>query len=178
MLPITREKEYSRGSINVKEGIRFDPRDAMNFLMMFDGVNEYKLLENEDEEENYLISEENNYCSLIEDNFYFNGILKIKISNENIVILRNDNIFFEGILKFNQLDGNCKEYYFNNKIIFFEGNYKYGVKCGKGIMYHKNRNKEYEGNFKNNEYNGQGIWYHEDGYKIYKGEFKWEYLLI
>jgi DNA-directed RNA polymerase II subunit RPB1 len=42
----TREKEYTRGSINVKEGIRFDPRDAMNLLMMFDGVNEYKLLEN------------------------------------------------------------------------------------------------------------------------------------
>jgi DNA-directed RNA polymerase II subunit RPB1 len=42
----TREKEYTRGSINVKEGIRFEPRDAMNLLMMFDGVNENKLLEN------------------------------------------------------------------------------------------------------------------------------------
>ena len=41
----TREKEYSRGSINVKEGIRFEPRDAMNLLMMFDGVNENKLLD-------------------------------------------------------------------------------------------------------------------------------------
>ena len=46
----TREKEYSRGSINVKEGIRFEPRDAMNLLMMFDGVNEYKLLENASKE--------------------------------------------------------------------------------------------------------------------------------
>jgi DNA-directed RNA polymerase II subunit RPB1 len=46
----TREKEYTRGSINVKEGIRFDPRDAMNLLMMFDGVNEYKLLENAEKE--------------------------------------------------------------------------------------------------------------------------------
>jgi len=46
----TREKEYSRGSINVKEGIRFEPRDAMNLLMMFDGVNEYKLLENAEKE--------------------------------------------------------------------------------------------------------------------------------
>jgi DNA-directed RNA polymerase II subunit RPB1 len=46
----TREKEYSKGSINVKEGIRFEPRDAMNLLMMFDGVNEYKLLENASKE--------------------------------------------------------------------------------------------------------------------------------
>ena len=46
----TREKEYSRGSINVKEGIRFDPRDAMNLLMMFDGVNEHKLLESASKE--------------------------------------------------------------------------------------------------------------------------------
>jgi len=46
----TREKEYSRGSINVREGIRFDPREAMNLLMMFDGVNEYKLLENAEKE--------------------------------------------------------------------------------------------------------------------------------
>ena len=46
----TREKEYLRGSINVKEGIRFEPRDAMNLLMMFDGVNEYKLLENAEKE--------------------------------------------------------------------------------------------------------------------------------
>ncbi len=46
----TREKEYTRGSISVKEGIRFEPRDAMNLLMMFDGVNEYKLLENSEKE--------------------------------------------------------------------------------------------------------------------------------
>ena len=46
----TREKEYTRGSISVKEGIRFEPRDAMNLLMMFDGVNEYKLLENASKE--------------------------------------------------------------------------------------------------------------------------------
>jgi DNA-directed RNA polymerase beta' subunit len=46
----TREKEYTRGSINVKEGIRFEPRDAMNLLMMFDGVNEHKLLENAEKE--------------------------------------------------------------------------------------------------------------------------------
>jgi len=46
----TREKEYTRGSINVKEGIRFDTRDAMNLLMMFDGVNEHKLLENAEKE--------------------------------------------------------------------------------------------------------------------------------
>jgi len=46
----TREKEYKRGSINVKEGIRFEPRDAMNLLMMFDGVNENKLLENAEKE--------------------------------------------------------------------------------------------------------------------------------
>ena len=46
----TREKEYTRGSISVKEGIRFEPRDAMNLLMMFDGVNEYKLIENAEKE--------------------------------------------------------------------------------------------------------------------------------
>ena len=46
----TREKEYTRGSISVKEGIRFEPRDAMNLLMMFDGVNENKLLENAEKE--------------------------------------------------------------------------------------------------------------------------------
>ena len=42
----TREKEYTRGSISVKEGTRFEPREAMNLLMMFDRVNETKLLEN------------------------------------------------------------------------------------------------------------------------------------
>ena len=41
----TREKEYKRGSINVKEGIRFEPRDAMNLLMMFQRVNENALFE-------------------------------------------------------------------------------------------------------------------------------------
>jgi DNA-directed RNA polymerase beta' subunit len=46
----TREKDYFKGSVNVKEGIRFDPREAMNLLMMFNSVNEYKLLENAEKE--------------------------------------------------------------------------------------------------------------------------------
>ena len=40
----TREKEYKRGDRDVKEGIRFNPREAMNLLMMFNNVNEDQLI--------------------------------------------------------------------------------------------------------------------------------------
>ena len=40
----TREKEYKKGEHTVKEGIRFNPRDAMNLLMMLNTVNEKQLL--------------------------------------------------------------------------------------------------------------------------------------
>ena len=46
----TREKEYKKGDHIMKEGLRFTPRDAMNLLMMFNGVNELKLLENAQKE--------------------------------------------------------------------------------------------------------------------------------
>ena len=40
----TREKEYKKGEHTIKEGIRFNPRDAMNLLMMLNTVNEKQLL--------------------------------------------------------------------------------------------------------------------------------------
>ena len=40
----TREKEYKKGEHTVKEGIRFNPRDAMNLLMMLNTVDEKQLL--------------------------------------------------------------------------------------------------------------------------------------
>ena len=46
----TRENEYFKGAVNIREGIRFEPRDAMNLLMMFNNVNEHKLLQNAEKE--------------------------------------------------------------------------------------------------------------------------------
>ena len=46
----TRELEYKKGDQIIKEGLKFNARDAMNLLMMFNGVNEHKLLKDSEKE--------------------------------------------------------------------------------------------------------------------------------
>ena len=63
------------------------------------------------------------------------------------------------------------EYYINN-LIFYEGKFVKGKKCGEGKEYYiegpKLGEKKYDGSFSNDLYNGYGEYYYQDG-ECYKG---------
>ena len=80
------------------------------------------------------------------------GILCNKITNE---------IIYEGEL----VDGKCEG---KGKYIFETGDYyigefKNGLREGKGFQYYKNKNYQYEGMWKDDKRNGHGKYYYENG---------------
>ena len=55
--------------------------------------------------------------------------------------------------------------------VFYIGQYKNGLKYGKGTMYYSNGNIMYEGDYVNDEYEGNGKYIWEDG-EYYIGQYK------
>ena len=65
----------------------------------------------------------------------------------------------------------------NEKIYYKSGNYyigewKNGLKHGKGILYYENGNKLYDGNFIEDKFEGEGIYYYDNS-DYYVNEFKY-----
>ena len=54
---------------------------------------------------------------------------------------------------------------------YYIGQWKNGLKHGKGIYYYKNGNIKYDGDFVNDKYEGNGKYIWEDG-QYYIGEWK------
>jgi hypothetical protein len=143
---------------------------------------------------------ENNKIILTEDNYYYNGKIKIKNINNKMKIIYNNNLILDvetinGIPngKGNQYyKGNEK--YFNSKLyegewlngkfngrgifyrynyIVYEGEWQNGLCHGKGIGF-SDINKYYVGEWQNGFYHGQGTYFINNN-KSYEGE--WEYEL-
>ena len=57
-----------------------------------------------------------------------------------------------------------------NKV--YEGNFKNGIRGGKGIVYDKDNIKLFEGDWKNDMIDGIGIIYDKSENKLFEGEFK------
>ena len=66
-------------------------------------------------------------------------------------------------------EGYGKEIYENGD--YYEGEFKNGLKNGRGILYTKHHNIQYKGDWINNDINGYGIQYFKNGQK-YEGELK------
>ena len=58
--------------------------------------------------------------------------------------------------------GLIKEYYDENEIILYEGEYLNGKRNGKGKEYYPNGNLKFEGKFLNYNWNGKGKEYYND----------------
>ena len=80
------------------------------------------------------------------------GILCTKYTNE---------IIYEGDLINGKCDGNGK-YVFKTGD-FYIGQFKNGLREGKGTQYYKNEKIQYKGNWKNDMRNGSGKYYYENG---------------
>ena len=66
------------------------------------------------------------------------------------------------------------KFYLNFNVLSYEGDFKYGLREGNGILYGKN-NERYEGEFKNDNIHGLGRLYEDDdnyqSYLYYEGNF-------
>ena len=106
---------------------------------------------------------------------------KSKINNENIgnfiwpiiISLKNDFSYikenYEGEYRNSLKEGYGKCIYENSN--YYIGEWKNGLRNGKGVIYNKKGEIIYKGNFKNDKYNGYGEYFYEDG-KYYIGQ--WE----
>ena len=68
-----------------------------------------------------------------------------------------------------KFEGNGKEFFEDGE--YYIGQYKNGLRHGKGIEYYSNGNIKYKGNFVNDEKNGIGHYISEIG-EYYIGQFK------
>ena len=84
------------------------------------------------------------------------------------LINKNKTYCYEGFWAFDKKNGECKEKIGEET---FYGNYKNGVRDGKGIIIYNNNDK-FEGNFKDGKRDGYGVFIFNDNHKTYKGEFK------
>ena len=82
-------------------------------------------------------------------------------------IFIDDKLKFEGTFSKGKLQGFGREI---SAEFDYEGDFKDGVKNGKGVMKHKNGDI-YEGSFRNDVKYGNGVYRFKDG-EIYEGEFK------
>ena len=74
----------------------------------------------------------------------------------------------ETFLKINiMVKGNL--YYENGE--YYKGQFKNGLRDGKGIQYYKNNKIKYEGDFSEDKYHGEGNLYYKNA-EYYKGQFK------
>ena len=86
--------------------------------------------------------------------YYFLGFGKIKYDGE----------FFN-----DKFDGVGKYYYENDE--YYIGQFKNGLKNGKGIEYYPNGNIKYDGEFVDDKYEGNGKYIYKNG-ESYRGKFK------
>ena len=64
-----------------------------------------------------------------------------------------------------------KNEYYDNGLLFFEGNYFKGKKSGKGKEFRKNGNLLFEGEYLNGLKHGKGNEYYENGRILFEGEY-------
>ena len=105
-----------------------------------------------------------------ESNKYKNfGNFIYPISNflNDIIIYNNDQ--YEGDLVSDKYEGKGKYSYDDGQ--YYIGEWKNGLRNGKGVQYYKNGDIEYEGDFVNDKYEGNGKYIWEDG-SYYIGEWK------
>ena len=85
------------------------------------------------------------------------------------LIYKNSEHVLIGIFKNGKINGLGTVYNKNFDKIYFRGNFIFGKKNGKGILYFYNGDR-YEGEFENDKRNGKGIYF----FNCEKGEQKWE----
>jgi len=113
------------------------------------------------------ISKQNNKINEPKDENYGNFIYPIiNLFNGNI-IYSNDQ--YEGDFVNDKFEGKGKYNYDDGK--YYIGEWKNGLRNGKGIFYSKTGNIEYEGDFVNDKYEGNGKYIFVDG-GYYIGEWK------
>ncbi len=117
----------------------------------------------------------------IGENYTYFGQMKNGTAEGNgRVFNENGTWLYSGKFINNKLNGSGKEYkvQVENKkeqaVLYYEGEYKDGDKCGEGILYYATGEKAgeiyYKGQFYDGKINGYGTLYLEDG-KIYEGGF-------
>ena len=129
----------------------------------------------------------NNNIENQQNNFNDNDIMKEEDKNEDILlIVKIISIDYNNYFHYQNIEGiskYCSEIYGNNlninykgkgKKIYSDGEYyigqfKYGLKNGKGILYSKDGTIKYEGDWINDKRQGYGIYYLENGEYI-KGQ--------
>ena len=84
-------------------------------------------------------------------------------------IRKNGNLEYEGEMKDNMRDGYGKSIL--EKGNYYIGEWKNGIKQGKGTIYSKNNSIIYQGDFENDKYNGNGKFIEENG-SYYIGQWK------
>ena len=143
---------------------------------------------------------ENNKIILTEDNYYYNGQIKIKNINNKMEIFYKNNLLLDVETKNGIPNGYGNQYYKHNDIYsnnkLYKGGWQNGKFSGRGIYYRYNYivyngewqnglchgegigfsdiNKYYAGEWQNGFYHGQGTYYINNN-KSYEGE--WEYEL-
>ena len=85
------------------------------------------------------------------------------------MIFQNEEAFYVGYWDNGRQYNKGKVYDINNNLIY-EGEYKKGVRDGKGIYYYQN-GERYEGKFRNGKREGKGIFFWKDGSR-WEGYFK------
>ena len=85
------------------------------------------------------------------------------------MIFQNEEAFYVGYWDNGRQYNKGKVYDINNNLIY-EGEYKKGVRDGKGICYYQN-GERYEGKFRNGKREGKGIFFWKDGSR-WEGYFK------
>ena len=94
----------------------------------------------------------------------------INLGNETVKIYyENGNLRYEGGLINGNFEGNGKYIYEDGE--YYIGQWKNGLKHGKGILYNKNGNIIYEGDYVNGKKEGNGKFILESG-EYYIGQFK------
>ena len=73
----------------------------------------------------------------------------------------NGNIMYDGDWINNKYEGNGKKIYENG--VYYIGQFKNGVKYGKGKEYYSHGNIKYEGDFINDKFEGNGKYIYENG---------------
>jgi hypothetical protein len=91
----------------------------------------------------------------------------------NVIILTEDNYYYNGQIKIKNINNKMEIFYENNLLLDVET--KNGIPNGYGNQYYKqndiySNNKLYEGEWQNGKFNGKGSHYWHD-YKVYEGEW-------
>ena len=85
------------------------------------------------------------------------------------IYYENGKLMYEGGFIDNKFEGYGKYYYLNDE--YYEGQFKNGLRNGKGILYYSNGNIIYEGDFVNDKFEGNGKYIYGGG-EYYNGQWK------